>query len=46
MLLPPLGGSRFGFVELEVGALGNVTFGGALVEAPAAVRARHVVRVF
>lgn len=41
----PLLSVRFGLVELVAGALGDMSFGGGLVEAPAAVRALDVVRV-
>lgn len=44
MVLPLLG-VWLGLIELVAGTLGDVSFGGGLVEAAAAVRALHVVRV-
>jgi hypothetical protein len=41
----PFPGVRFGLIELVAGALGNVALGRGLVEATAAVRTLHVVRV-
>lgn len=45
LIVLPLLGVWLGLIELVAGTLGDVSFGGGLVEAAAAVRALHVVRV-